>query len=146
MDQNGVDNTSFTHSLPDQLAGCYAVSALDSVGNESALSNLVCVDNCPNYVLPNAFTPNGDGANDLYTPFPGWRFIANVELQIFNRWGNLVFQTTEPTINWNGTNESGKELAEGTYFYVCKVYEWRVGGIVLRPDLLQGYIELIRGE
>jgi gliding motility-associated-like protein len=115
------------------------------VGNESLLSNLFCVDNCPNYELPNAFTPNGDGANDLYTPFPGWRFIQSIDMQIFNRWGNLVFQTTDPNINWNGTNEKGNELSEGTYFFVCKVYESRVGGVVLRPGVLSGYIELVRG-
>lgn len=144
--QEGATNTTFTHSLPEQLAGCYAVSAIDSVGNESLLSNLVCVDNCPNYELPNAFTPNGDGANDLYTPFPGWRFVASIDLQIFNRWGNLVFQTTQPEINWTGANENGKELAEGTYFYTCRVYEQRVDGVVLRPEVLSGYIELIRGD
>jgi gliding motility-associated-like protein len=144
-EQGSATNTSFVHLLESQLAGCYAVSALDSVGNESVLSNLFCVDNCPKYELPNAFTPNGDGANDLYTPFPGWRFVQSVDMQIFNRWGNLVFQTTDPNLNWNGQNESGKTLDEGTYFYVCKVYESRVGGVVLRPDLLRGYIELIKG-
>ena len=144
-DQNGATNITFEHFLETQLAGCYAVSAIDSVGNESPLSNLVCVDNCPNYELPNAFTPNGDGANDLYTPFPGWRFVQSVDMQIFNRWGNLVFQTTDPNINWNGANEKGNELSEGTYFFVCKVYESRVGGVVLRPGVLSGYIELVRG-
>ncbi len=141
----GATNTEFVHTLEFELAGCYAVSALDSVGNESQQSNLICVDNCPNYELPNAFTPNGDGANDLYTPFPGWRFVARVEMQIFNRWGNLVFQTTDPNINWSGTNESGQELTEGTYFFVCKVFENRVSGVTLRPDVLSGYIELVRG-
>lgn len=143
-EQDGAGNITFTHQLPDQLAGCYAVSAVDSVGNESALSNINCVDNCPNYELPNAFSPNGDGANDLYTPFPGWRFIQKIDLQVFNRWGNLVFQTENPAINWNGTTGNGKELSSGTYFYVCRVYESRVDGVVLRPDILRGYIELIR--
>lgn len=144
-EQDGAGNITFGHFLENQLAGCYAVSAVDSVGNESQLSNLFCVDNCPNYELPNAFTPNGDGANDLYTPFPGWRFVQSVDMQIFNRWGNLVFQTTDPNLNWRGVNENGKELSEGTYFFVCKVYESRVEGIVLRPEVLKGYIELIRG-
>ncbi len=144
-DQQDATNITYDHYLENQLAGCYAVSAIDSVGNESLLSNLFCVDNCPNYELPNAFTPNGDGANDLYTPFPGWRFIQSIDMQIFNRWGNLVFQTTDPNINWNGTNEKGNELSEGTYFFVCKVYESRVGGVVLRPGVLSGYIELVRG-
>jgi len=142
--QDGASNTTFTHTLDAGLAGCYAVSAIDSVGNESALSNTVCVDNCPKYELPNVFTPNGDDANDLFTPFPGWRFISQVDFQVFNRWGNLVFSTSDPALNWNGRDGQDKELSEGTYLYVCRVYENRVSGTVLRPDILSGYIELIR--
>ncbi|MEO6758555.1 MAG: gliding motility-associated C-terminal domain-containing protein, partial [Saprospiraceae bacterium] len=112
--QEEAGNTSYTHLLEFGLTGCYAVSALDSVGNESALSNTICVDNCPEYTLPNAFTPNGDDHNDIFTPFPGWRFVEQVEMQIFNRWGNLVFSTTDPAINWTGRNADGKEMAEGT--------------------------------
>jgi gliding motility-associated-like protein len=143
--QEGANNLQFTHLLEGGLAGCYAVSAIDSVGNESTLSNIVCKDNCPLYELPNAFTPNGDAKNDLFKPFPGWRFVERVEMQIFNRWGNLVFETNDPNINWSGDNEQGKELAEGTYFYVCKVFETRVGGITPRAGVLSGYIELVRG-
>jgi gliding motility-associated-like protein len=143
--QDGANNLQFTHLLEAGLAGCYAVSAIDSVGNESALSNIVCKDNCPLYELPNAFTPNGDTKNDLFKPFPGWRFVERVEMQIFNRWGNLVFETNDPNINWSGANEQGKELAEGTYFYVCKVFETRVGGITPRAGVLSGYVELLRG-
>lgn len=142
---DGANDTVLVHALPDGLAGCYAVSAVDSVGNESAQSAVQCVDNCPEYNLPNAFTPNGDGHNDTYTPFPFWRFIDRIDMQIFNSWGNLVFRTTDPAINWSGVNLDGNELAEGTYFYVCKVYESRVEGVVLRPDVLSGYIELVRG-
>ncbi|MCC7246329.1 MAG: gliding motility-associated C-terminal domain-containing protein [Saprospiraceae bacterium] len=127
-----------------ELAGCFAVSALDSVGNESALSNIVCKDNCPRYELPNTFTPNGDDANETFRPFPGYRFVESIDLQVFNRWGNLVFSTTNPEINWTGENQQGNALAEGTYFYVCRVYERRVTGTVLRPDVFSGYIELIR--
>lgn len=142
---DGANETQLVHSLPNGLAGCYAVSAIDSVGNESAQSAVQCVDNCPEYNLPNAFTPNGDGHNDAFVPFPHWRFIDHIDIQIFNRWGNLVFETTDPEINWAGVNRDGNELAEGTYFYVCKVYESRVEGVVLRPDVLSGYIELVRG-
>lgn len=143
---DGSENTQLIHTIEEGLAGCYAISAVDSVGNESAKSPVECVDNCPEYVLPNAFTPNEDGHNDTFKPFPHWRFIDRIDLQIFNRWGNLVFQTSDPAINWNGRNMSGNELAEGTYLYVCKVYERRVEGVVLRPDVLSGYIELVRGS
>jgi gliding motility-associated-like protein len=96
------------------------------------------------YELPNAFTPNGDGANDLYTPFPGWRFVAKVDFQVFNLWGNLVFSTSDPNLNWNGRSNNDKELSDGTYFYVCQVYEQRVNGLQLSPERRSGYIELVR--
>jgi len=137
--------TRYTHVLPTDLAGCYAISAVDSVGNESSRSPIICVDNCPEYVLPNAFTPNGDEKNDFFTPFPGWRFVSRVDFQVFNRWGNLVFKASDPALMWDGRNLEGKEVSEGTYFYRCLVYERRVDGEVLRPDILSGYIELIRG-
>jgi gliding motility-associated-like protein len=137
----GATNTAFDAEALE-LAGCFAVSALDSVGNESVHSNTVCKDNCPQYELPNVFTPNGDGANETFKPFPNYRFVESIDLQIFNRWGNLVFKTTDPAINWNGTNEQGKALAAGTYYYVCSVYERRVSGTVLRADVLSGYIEI----
>jgi gliding motility-associated-like protein len=141
---NGATNTTYIHTLSDMLAGCYAVSAIDSVGNESPKSATVCVDNCPQYILPNAFTPNGDGHNDEFTPVPGWRFISRISMQIFNRWGNLVFETEDPAINWKGVNDQGKEVSAGTYFYVCKVYENRGSSESLRSEVLSGYIELVR--
>jgi gliding motility-associated-like protein len=129
----------------ESVAGCFAVSAIDSVGNESRLSNIICKDNCPFYELPNAFTPNGDGANDVFKPFPSQRFIESIDFQAFNVWGNLVFETTDPNINWDGTNAQGKALAEGTYYYVCRIFEQRVDGVSLSPAILSGFIELMRG-
>jgi gliding motility-associated-like protein len=140
----GATNTTFVHSLPDGVAGCYAVSAVDSVNNESIRSDSICVDNCPNYTLPNVFTPNNDGRNDTFRPFPGWRFVERIDLQVFNRWGNLVFSTQDPFINWNGKTNEGEDVAEGSYFYVCKVFEQRVDGAVLRAKPLSGYIEVMR--
>ncbi len=142
---DGANNTRFVHQLEKGVVGCYAVTAIDSVRNESRRDS-ICVDNCPTYTLPNVFTPNNDGSNDLYTPFPGWRFVERVEMQIFNRWGNLVFQTQDPNLNWNGQNQNGEPVADGTYFYVCRVFEERVEGTTPLETPLSGYIEVIRGE
>ncbi|MGG2362594.1 hypothetical protein ACE4Z5_27165, partial [Salmonella enterica] len=60
----GVSNTTYTHLLNNTLAGCYVVTAVDKRGNESYKINKVCIDDCPNYLLPNTFSPNGDGMND----------------------------------------------------------------------------------
>ncbi len=140
-----AQQTAWTHVLAESPSGCYAISAEDSVGNRSPLSAVVCADNCPAYQLPNAFSPNGDGFNDRFRPLPGWRFIERVEMKIFNIWGNLIFETSDPAIEWDGRNMAGNEVPEGTYFYLCKVYERRVEGVILRPEALSGYIELNRG-
>lgn len=133
----------FTHNPDVGIAGCYAVTSLDELGNESGFSNFICVDNCPFYSLPNAFTPNGDGNNDEFIPFP-YRFIDRIDIQVFNRWGQLVFSTNDPDINWDGRDKQGNNLADGVYHYVCLVYEQ--GLVSVQPTVLKGYIELIRGS
>lgn len=134
---------SFTHRPESGIAGCYVVSALDQLGNESVRSNLICVDNCPRYQLPNSFTPNADNQNDLFTPFP-FCFIPQVDFQVFNRWGQLVFKTTDPNLNWDGNNLQGEPLPAGVYFYKCKVFEQRVNGVVPVDKPLEGYIQLMK--
>ena len=102
----------------------------------------MCVDNCPYYELPNIFTPGKDGQNDLYIPLPGWRYVQEVDMTIYNRWGEIVYTATDPALGWNGSTTEGKGLPNGTYFYVCKVYEIRLEGIVER--ILKGTVTLLR--
>jgi len=139
--------------LPISIAGCFAVTALDSLNlwpdgqlhqNESAFSNLICIDNCPIYFLPNIFTPNGDGFNDVYVPFE-YRYIESIDMKIYNRWGNLVFETTDPDIKWTGVNkDSGNLSSDGVYYYVVKVNTIRLSGIV--TEEFNGVIRLMDGK
>ena len=138
-------DTNELHSPQFGIAGCYAVTAIDSFQNESAFSNIVCVDNCPNYELPNVFTPNGDGVHETFQPFP-YCFIERIEITIADRWGNVLFSTTNPDIDWNGTDPNGKPVDDGTYYYVCRVFEQRVEGVVEREEVLKGFVEVIRGR
>lgn len=141
-----IDNprvTDLTHKGDLGLAGCYYITAVDSIGNESPPSDTVCVDNCPRYILPNTFTPNGDGYNDLFRPRLK-RFIAFVDFKVYNRWGNLVFETSDPDLNWSGANSNGTELADGTYHYICRVFEQKLDGNLPVETSLSGFIELIR--
>ncbi len=133
-----------TIHYPDKgLLGCYAISAVDLNGNESIKSNKVCVDNCPSYELPNTFTPNGDNKNDLFVPRLNL-FIARVDMKVYNQWGNLVFETSDPDVRWDGFTTGGTQLADGTYYYTCKVFENRVTGIVEKSNVLTGFIHIIR--
>jgi gliding motility-associated-like protein len=98
------------------------------------------VDNCPEYELPNVITINGDGVNDFFKPIKN-KFVKDIDIKIYNRWGTLVFETTDPKILWNGTVIQTKMLcSEGTYFYVCQVNEIRVGGI--KERYLKGFIQV----
>ncbi len=140
-----IDDPSVTEFVAEgngSIAGCYAVVAVDSFGNESPLDNPLCVDNCPEYVLPNVFTPGSDGYNDEFTPFP-YRYVKSIDLIIFNRWGIPVFSTSDPDIRWDGTDQnSGKPLPDGVYLYMCQVNEIRLTGVESRE--LNGEVHLLR--
>jgi gliding motility-associated-like protein len=86
------------------------------------------------FQLPNVFTPNGDGINDLFTPIGNSSMFE--ELIVFNRWGNEVARLTD-TFIWDGIS-MGKEMSEGVYFYILKP---NVGCENLTK---QGMIHLIR--
>lgn len=139
-------NTQTTYETAnfDYLAGCFAVAAFDSAYNQSVLSNFVCIDlnECSPYTLPNVFTPNGDNSNDFFQPFP-YDFVQRINIIIFNRWGVPVFTSENPDIMWDGKDKfSHKDCSEGVYYYICDVYEYRLGGIKLRS--LKGSLTLLR--
>ncbi|MEA3505767.1 MAG: gliding motility-associated C-terminal domain-containing protein [Bacteroidota bacterium] len=141
---NNPNDTIYLHENLNSIAGCYAISAIDSMHHESEKSNIVCVsiDSCSIYSLPNIFTPNGDGYNDYYKSFP-YTSVNRIDLQIFNRYGRVVYKTTDPAFEWDGRNmNSNKDSSEGTYYYVCKVYEITLQGN--RTRSLQGAIMLLR--
>lgn len=126
----------------EYVSGCYAVQAIDSAGNRSPFGKDFCIDNCPLFELPNVFTPNKDGVNDFFKAIKV-RQIAEIDLKIFDRWGNLVYETKDPYFKWNGNSlVSGQEVSEGTFFYVCDVYEPRLRGIIKR--VLRGNVSVIR--
>ncbi len=132
----------FSH-IPDLgINGCYRVAAVDTLGNEGPLSEPVCVPNCPIYTLPNTFTPNSDGANDAFVPREN-RFVANVDFTVFNRWGNELFHTADPALNWDGRDQNDNEVPPGVYFYVCTVFENSGSGVV-EYITLEGHIQIFR--
>ena len=139
-----ASDTSFTFTNSNSIAGCYAITALDSNLNESTLSDSICIDNCPIYELPNVFSPDNNLINDLLIPFP-YRYVKKINLKIFDRWGQLVFETEDPDINWDGTYmANNKQCSEGVYFYVCYVDVIHLAGI--RTLDLTGFVHLLRGR
>lgn len=136
---------NYTHYPGSSNAACYAVAAIDSFNNVSKKSNTVCVDVCLNYELPNTFTPNSDKINDRFIPIKVDATIEKVNMQIFNRWGQLIFETEDPMINWNGKDmKSNKLVPSGVYYYICDVYAMGVMG--LQPKNISGFIYIFTQE
>lgn len=134
--------TSFTYDGLSLISGCYAIQSVDTSGNASVMSPDFCLDNCPLFELPNIFSPNNDNANDLYKAIKV-RQIKEIDLNIFDRWGNLVYKTNDPYFKWDGTSLLTKQLvSEGTFFYFCDVFEPRLTGVKKRS--LKGYLQVVR--
>ena len=90
-----------------------------------------------NLYVPNVFTPNGDGINDAFHVSAG--NMKEYALYIYNRWGEKVFESYNPNIDWTGTSDAGVPYSAGTYYYILKAtdYEGKLYN-------LHGYLELIR--
>ena len=96
--------------------GTYEVIVTDSAGCK--VSDTISISDAPNvFAVPNAFTPNGDGLNDEFTVINS--NVSEFEMFIYNRWGQLLFHTTDMNEGWDGRYE-GKEEEIGAYVYVVK--------------------------
>lgn len=126
------------------ITGCYSAVLIDSSGNASAPADSVCLEDCPFYRLPSAFSPNGDGIEDIFHPILPYWFVSRVDFQVVDRWGRLLFRTEDPWIGWDGTDLQGNPVPEGVYYYVCRIYVRTLEGIQEWQPALQGTIVLQR--
>ena len=105
---------------------------------EDTLYYTLNVVNCPNtgssnsFLVPNVITPNSDGINDL---FEVANLPENTEVLILNRWGNVVFSSTNYQNNWDGKDTMGNELVNGVYTYKFTTELDKVG---------HGFVHLVR--
>jgi len=113
-------NTGSTDSIINNLpAGIYSIIVVDNNNcmNTDSVLVLNITTNCePTIFIPNVFSPNGDNHNDLFmVQLVGLEFES---LQIYNRWGILLFQTESRNEGWDGRTTAGEIAADGTYFYI----------------------------
>ncbi|MEL6132323.1 MAG: gliding motility-associated C-terminal domain-containing protein [Bacteroidota bacterium] len=122
----------------NQSENCYRLIAeATHMPSLESVSNEICQQQSPRLTAPNAFTPNGDGQNDIFT-LQGL-FLQQAELQIYNRWGGLVHRTQSADLSWDGLTLSGRAAPEGVYTYV--VVGMGVEGTSLRRT---GTVHLLR--
>ncbi len=98
----------------------YEVSATTQSGCVgTTLVELTVVPNYDVYV-PNAFSPNNDGGNDFWSIYGNLKAIKDFEVKVFNRWGEKVYETSDPYFKWDGF-ANGKTIDAGVYVYAVKL-------------------------
>ncbi|OFX60306.1 MAG: hypothetical protein A2W84_16565, partial [Bacteroidetes bacterium GWC2_40_13] len=149
------DNIGVTWLTSDKIINPTAKPSLNTLFTvndtirifNSAFSDQICIltDTVSIMVLPEfnpslGFTPNADGAFDTWV-LPGIEGYAEVDVQIFNRWGGLVWEHSGAYQGneWDGTNTKGKSVPSGTYFYIIK-YSDRDSG----TKTLTGHVTILR--
>ncbi len=119
FDQYGTttkQNPTFT--FPDTGRMKITLIATHPQGCKDSLSKYLDIVPEIRWFMPNAFTPNGDGQNDGFLGKGYLEGVTNFTMTIWNRWGELVFETKDPTESWNGRKQnSGGMSPDGVYVY-----------------------------
>ena len=113
--QDGSQGTRYPVPQP---GGTYTAIAKNGCGADT-LTAVVTFGSCAcNLIMPEAFTPNGDGHNDILLPLNYCR-MSDYQMQIFNRYGELVFASETPEVGWDGTWK-GKAAFTGNYVWMVR--------------------------
>ena len=98
-----------------------SLTAINDIGCISELIKTIQINPEYDLFVPNSFTPNGDGVNDVFVA-KGKR-VDSFEMQVFDRWGGLIFKSSNIDLGWNGKSISGEKLDNGIYLYNIAVYD-----------------------
>lgn len=135
---SALQNPDFTYSIPECYTVLLTVNSAD--GCVDTVSHPVCIDPDVSVYVPNSFTPNGDGRNEVFMPVCVGVDGGKYQLWIFDRWGNLIFTTTDINTGWDGHFGSNPE--------VCQVdtYVWKLSITDNKGSIhnLIGHVNLIR--
>lgn len=118
-------------------SGTFHVLASNRCGADSDRVNIILKDCYCSFYVPNVFSPNGDGNNDLFGPVYKCD-LTNYQLFIYNRWGELLYQTDDVNSPWNGQGSNGP-LPIGTYVYTI---QYQPSG-TSRFEQLKGTISIV---
>ncbi len=123
-----------------QEEGVYSVTVTNEFGCTET-DEMIVLEQCPTKIfMPNVFTPNGDGRNDVFGVLGS--DLVTVHLRIFDRWGSLMFETTNLEEGWNGTSR-GKELPTGIYTWMLAFTGYGENGQEI-SEVRSGDVLLIR--
>jgi gliding motility-associated-like protein len=124
-----------TPSVSPEADIVYTVTATDSIYGCTSVRevSVEALYNCPEelFFVPNVFSPNGDGANDVLELQLSPAVQEIVSFRVYNRWGAVVFETDDRYDGWDGTLK-GKPLNEGVYIYVLEAVCPVDGSVIMK--------------
>jgi len=122
----------------DENLNIYRVVALRNQNNPiESVSNAVIVEKPYALYSPNAFSPDGDGINDLFKV--SGQGMLDFQIEIYNRWGQMVYKSIDLSNGWDGTFK-GKNLPTGTYVYKIKTSKFGIEQVLVKS----GSVALVR--
>lgn len=133
-----LQDPSFTYPEPN----CYTAELVVTSINGCTDTTLqeICVEPEVELYVPNAFTPNGDGRNDFFLPVGEGIDWNTFHMMIFDRWGNLIYETNDIGKPWDGRANGGADMAQ------TDVYVWKIDvrDINSGTHYLSGHVSLVR--
>ncbi len=132
------ENPSF--SFPDTGHQIVELIVTTPAGCEDTIQKVIDVIPEVRYFLPNAFTPNDDTVNDEFIGVGFFRGMKAYNFTVYNRWGELVFESDDPLIGWNGRTKNGGAI-QPAGVYVCHVTYIDPRGT---PKEVKGFITLVK--
>ncbi|RLD38592.1 MAG: hypothetical protein DRI89_14210 [Bacteroidetes bacterium] len=115
------NNGEITEAIQIDSMGHYVVEVISYEGCKSTDAVQILWGGETPFYLPNAFTPNGDGLNDIFKAVPKYDYVSKYQLTIYNRWGQQIFECSDIDCGWDG-NYNSQASPNGVYIYRI-VYE-----------------------
>jgi len=138
------NNTSYQQnpSFTFRDTGIYLLQliVINEYGCADTATNEFIINGDVTLYVSNAFTPNGDGINDVFMPLSSGTNFLNFEMWIYDRWGNLIYETNDLNSGWDGRANGGKDVAQQDT-YVWKLKTQDIFGV---NNKYVGHVNLIR--
>jgi len=142
-DGSGTVQTNPSHIFPDTIASTYEVTlvANNIYDCPDTLVKTITVYEDLLLFIPNTFTPDDNKFNQIFKPVITAGFLTeNYNFIVFNRWGEIVFETKDIKEGWDGTTVKGELSQEGTYTWQIFITESRYA----KRKVLTGHVNILR--
>ncbi|HVU57643.1 MAG TPA: gliding motility-associated C-terminal domain-containing protein [Puia sp.] len=131
-------DSSYTPRYKVEQSGIYTVVATNGCGKDTLQATVNLTACTCQLLLPNAFTPDGDGHNDIFRPLHVCE-MSEFQMAIYDRWGELVFRSANPELGWDGTF-GGKKVPPGSFIWMVRYFNT----LTKQPVFRKGTVMVIR--